>query len=61
MPRPKYDVTTYDPKTAGFTPQAGVRRGPWTMFGLRKALRALRAMGYDVGRNAPSVLVERRT
>lgn len=54
-----YFVTTYDTKIEDFTPQRGVRTGPYSLFGLRKALRKLRAMGYDTNRQAPSVLVER--
>lgn len=58
--RPKYDVTTWDTDLQRFTPQRGVRRGPYTLFGLRRALRTLRTMGYDIKREfAPSVLVER--
>jgi len=67
---PRYDVTTWDTEAQDFTPQPGVRCGPYSLFGLRKALRRLRDFGYpatrlphtpgdgDVG--DPSVLVERR-
>ena len=56
----RYQVTTWDMETQSFTPQKGVRKGPYSLFGLRKALRKLQAMGYDIARDdAPSVLVER--
>jgi hypothetical protein len=57
----RYYVTTYDPERGDFTPQAGVRTGPYTLFGLRRALRALRTWGYPATRDDPSVYVERRT
>ena len=61
MKKPLYYVLTYDPETEEFTPQAGVRCGPYTLFGLRKALRKLQDLGYDTSRNGGfSVLVERR-
>lgn len=46
MKRPKYYITTWDTDKQTFTPQAGVRKGPYTLFGLRKAIRKLREMGY---------------
>jgi hypothetical protein len=58
MKRPRYYVMTYDYERETYTPQKGVRKGPYTLFGLRKALRALAGMGYDTGRQSPSVLVE---
>lgn len=59
MKRARYEVLTWDPETGRFTPQKGVRKGPYTLFGLRKALRQLREMGYAARRPDPSVLVER--
>lgn len=53
----RYYVYTWDANKQGFTPQKGVRCGPYSLFGLRKALRALSRVGYDTGRNAPSVYV----
>lgn len=56
----KYRVTTWDIERQDWTPQSGVPTGPYTLFGLRKALRKLRSMGYDVSRRGGvSVLVER--
>lgn len=56
-----YFVTTWDTNKQAFTPQPGVRTGPYTLFGLRRALRELRQYGYDIKRNfAPSVYVEAR-
>lgn len=61
MTKPTYEVLTWDSDKGKFTPQRGVRRGPWGKWGLRRALRALRDIGYDVHRSgAPSVLVQRR-
>lgn len=62
----KYFVTTWDTDQQDFTPQEGVPAGPWTLWGLRIALRALRELGYIASRfprpdgGDPSVLVERR-
>lgn len=59
-PKPKYQVLTWDWEIHDWSPQQGVRRGPYSLFGLRKALRKLRDMGYDTTRNGGvSVLVER--
>jgi hypothetical protein len=69
MPRPQYYVTTWDPELEQYTPQKGVRTGPYTLFGLRRALRELHELGYEACRGGrpgsdgcgdPSVLVERR-
>ena len=58
MKRPKiYYVYTYDWELGRFTPQIGVRPGPYTIWGVRRALRRLQGLGYDIGRDAPSVLV----
>lgn len=43
---PRYYVQTWDTNKQDFTPQAGVRCGPYSLFGLRKAIRKLRSMGY---------------
>ncbi len=54
-----YDVLTWDMDRQEFTPQQGVRRGPWSKWGLRRALRKLQKMGYDTSRHGGvSVLVE---
>jgi hypothetical protein len=60
VPKAYYDVTTWDPRRQAFTPQRGVRRGPYTLWGLRRALRRLRELGYACDRHDPAVLVERR-
>ncbi len=57
--KPKYRVLTWDGEKGKFTPQSGVRSGPYTLFGLRKALRALRGCGYSARRYDICVLVER--
>lgn len=59
MARTKYRVLTYDINLGDYTQQRGVRCGPYTLFGLRRALRALRDMGYECGRQDPAVYVER--
>ncbi len=56
----RYYVQTWDTQRQEFTPQQGVRTGPWSLWGLRKALAQLRTMGYAADRGDPSVLVERR-
>jgi hypothetical protein len=55
--KPRYYVYTWDTWKTGFTPQKGVRCGPYSLFGLRKALRKLRGMGYSARRDDPAVLV----
>lgn len=46
--RHRYYVTTWDTNLQRFTPQIGVRTGPYSLFGLRRPLRKLRQMGYDI-------------
>ena len=59
--RATYYVTTWDGTREEFTPQAGVRTGPYRLMGLRRPLRALRDMGYEVNRSGGfSVLVEKK-
>ena len=59
----RYYVYTWDTDKETFTPQAGVRCGPYSLFGLRKALRKLRRLGYPCDYHGscrsgdPSVLV----
>lgn len=56
--KPRYYVKTWDANKEEFTPQKGVRCGPYSLFGLRKALRELNCMGYDTKRDtAHSILV----
>lgn len=60
MSKPRYRVLTWDYIREKFTPQIGVRCGPYRLMGLRKALRALRELGYETTRTGGfSVLVER--
>lgn len=58
MIRRKYYVTTWDTDLQEFTPQKGVRTGPHTWRGLRRALRALQELGYPARRGDSSTLVE---
>ena len=51
MSRVRYYVETWDPDRQTWTPQKGVRKGPYSKWGLRRALRALRDMGYGHGRH----------
>lgn len=56
----RYRVTTWDIDRQDYTPQQGVRAGPYTLMGLRRALRQLRALGLETKRfSGFSVLVER--
>ena len=57
MKKRRYYVFTYDWEQAEYTPQLGVYCGPYSLFGLRRALRKLRDMGYDTGRQDSSVYV----
>jgi hypothetical protein len=52
--RERYYIYTYDVEKEKFTPQPGVRCGPYSLFGLRKAILACRSMGYD---DSVSILV----
>lgn len=52
----RYRVFTWDLQK--FTPQKGVRCGPYSLWGLKRALRKLQAMGYECHRHDFSVLVE---
>lgn len=58
MKKQKYTVLTWDFDKEKFTPQKGVRSGPYTLWGLRRALRKLRQMGYSADRGDNSVFVE---
>lgn len=68
----RYYVHTWDGEKQKFTPQVGVRCGPYSLWGLRKAIRKLRDMGYSCHRTTylgkhgrvcgdsdPAVLIER--
>jgi hypothetical protein len=57
--KPRYYVTTWDGEKERFTPQKGVRCGPYSLWGLRRALRKLQQTGYPCDRGDNSVLVER--
>jgi len=59
-PKPKYEILTWDIDRQDFTPQQGVRRGPYTLFGLRKAIRAMRECGYTVRRHGDSFTLIQR-
>lgn len=43
----KYYIETWDSETQKFTPQSGVSEGPYTLFGLRVAVRKLLDIGYS--------------
>jgi hypothetical protein len=63
--KPRYEVLTWCPDKQRYTPQQGVRRGPHSLWGLKRALRKLQAMGYPCdyssygGAGDPSVQVWR--
>lgn len=59
MGYPRYYVLTWDSDLQAFTPQQGVRKGPYTQFGLRKALHKLREMGYEATHEDNSMYVYR--
>lgn len=53
----QYFVGTWDTDLQEFTEQEGVPRGPYTLWELRGALRALRKMGYSARKGDPAVSV----
>jgi hypothetical protein len=57
--RSEYTVATYDMELERFTAQKGVKPGPYSLWGLRRALRKLRALGYEARKGDPSVMVQR--
>lgn len=52
---PRYFVKTWDTELQKYTPQIGVPHGPYTLFGLRAALRGCLDCGFD----RPSIYVEK--
>lgn len=42
----RYFIETWDADLEKFTPHSGVPAGPYTLFGLREPIRALRNVGY---------------
>lgn len=48
--RPGYWVFTFDFDKRCWSPQIGVKAGPYKLFGLKKPIRELRSMGYGFGR-----------
>lgn len=61
LSKPRYYVYTWDTEKQDWTPQAGIRCGPYSLFGLRRPLRALWHCGYDTHRrSAFSVLVQKQ-
>ncbi len=54
----RYYVYTWDDERSRWTPQRGVRCGPYSLFGLRRALRKLRQHGYSARRYDSAVRVE---
>ena len=59
MSKPRYYLWTWDSDKQDWTPQQGVRCGPWSKWGLRRALRKLRGMGYNARKMDPFILVKR--
>lgn len=66
MKNPRYFVTTWDTETQSFSAQKGVKTGPYSQFGVRKAIRKLRAMGYPANYSSrlcvtgdPAVFIEK--
>ena len=62
--KPRYYIYTWDYEKEELTPQKGVRCGPYSLFGLRKAIRKLRAIGYPCDYSSkhggdPSVSIRR--
>ena len=59
MKPPRYFIQTWNSDRQDFTPQQGVRTGPYRLFGLRPALRKLRDMGYEARKGDNSTYVAR--
>lgn len=57
--KPRYRVLTWDVDLQKFTPQIGVRQGPYSLWGLRRAVRKLRDLGYSCHRGDSFVWVNR--
>lgn len=64
--KPRYEVLTWDIDKQTWTPQQGVRRGPYSLWGLKRAMRKLQSIGYRCDYSSagsscgdPSVLVQR--
>jgi hypothetical protein len=55
--RALFVIKTWDTDADEFTPQRGVRCGPYTLFGLRKAVRKLRRLGYPCCKDDPAVSI----
>lgn len=55
MKKPRYRILTYD--VPDWTPEFGIGKKTFTLFGLRKASKILKDHGYE-GLNDPSVYVE---
>lgn len=53
----QYFVETWDMDEQTFTPQEGIPSGPYSMFGLRRALRQLQECGYVARKPDPLVMV----
>lgn len=62
MTRDRFYVSTWDSEKQTFTAQRGIRTGPYSKWGLRKALRKIEAAGYQISprRCAVWVMVENR-
>ena len=56
----RYYVKTWDIGRQAYTAQKGVRTGPYTLFGLRQALRKLKEFGFDADKSDCSTLVFRK-
>ena len=61
MNKPRYYIYTWDQNKDVYTPQAGVRCGPYSLFGLRKPIRKLQAIGYVAKRGDSAVIIEKHT
>ena len=55
----RYYVQTWDFEKQEWSSQKGVRTGPYSLKGLRRALRKLQEMGYPADRSDPSIYVFR--
>ncbi len=54
----RYYVRTWDTDKQAYTPQIGVHVGPYSLWGLKRALQKLNGCGYAIYREAWDVLVQ---
>jgi hypothetical protein len=57
-PKYRYRILTWDVDKQNWTREVRVRAGPWTLSGLKRASRQVRALGGYEGLRDTSVMVD---